>query len=236
MLMSIDDLWSHRFGLELSYLLSPGIVVINNEQTFLKGYNGAWIFRRRDSWICCVPPELISLMQHAVSYTPTEQLHTEETLHAIFGTRVDRIIGPAFQGYADLLTIHACTAHPTRQLTSDDGRAIADLLGACTPLERELSTIAPHTPHLFGAYANKRLMAAATWVDDAGGAAIGVLTHPSARGNRFGASAVSAAVLHALESGFLPLYQTLLSNEPSIRLAARLGISHYGTHVAVRFH
>jgi hypothetical protein len=235
MLMSIDDLWSSRFGLDLAYLLSAGVVVINNEQTFLKGYNGAWIFRRRESWVCSVPPELISLMQHAVADIPMEQLHAEETLHQVFGTSIARIIGPAFQGYADIRAIHTCMDHAARQLTADDGPAIRSLLAACTPTECEHSTLTPANEHLFGVFIDGRLMAAATWLDDAGGAAIGVLTHPEARGKRLGASAVSACVVHAFDAGRLPLYQALLANEPAMHLAQRLGIRHYATHMAIRF-
>src|SRR3982750_14681 len=124
MLMGIHDFWSARFGLELFYLLSPGIIVINNEQTFLKGYHGAWIFNHRQSWIISVPPDLITLAQNAAGDIPTETLQSQTVIHQIFGARVERIVGPAYQGYADVHDVHDCNAHRVRTLTSADAASV----------------------------------------------------------------------------------------------------------------
>jgi hypothetical protein len=44
----------------------------------------------------------------------------------------------------------------------------------------------------------------------------------------------SAVVAAALASGKLLLYQTLESNEPSVRIALSLGYERYANHLAVR--
>lgn len=61
-----------------------------------------------------------------------------------------------------------------------------------------------------------------------------IMTHPTFRGGGRGAAVASAVVAAALSNGKLLLYQTLESNEASVRLALSLGYERYANHVAVR--
>jgi len=63
---------------------------------------------------------------------------------------------------------------------------------------------------------------------------IGVITIPSARGRGIGELTVRQATQEALRSGLLPQYRTLLANKPSIRIAEKIGFSHFATTVVVR--
>jgi len=63
---------------------------------------------------------------------------------------------------------------------------------------------------------------------------IGVITIPSARGRGIGELTVRQATQEALRSGLLPQYRTLWANKPSIRIAEKIGFSHFATTVVVR--
>ena len=63
---------------------------------------------------------------------------------------------------------------------------------------------------------------------------IGVVTVPSARGRGVGELVVRQAAQDALRNGLLPQYRTLWANTPSIRIAEKIGFSHFATTVVVR--
>ena len=63
---------------------------------------------------------------------------------------------------------------------------------------------------------------------------IGVVTIPSARGRGVGELVVRQAAQDALRNGLLPQYRTLWANTPSIRIAEKIGFSHFATTVVVR--
>lgn len=63
---------------------------------------------------------------------------------------------------------------------------------------------------------------------------IGVVTIPSARGRGVGESVVRQAAQDALRNGLLPQYRTLWANKPSIRIAEKIGFSHFATTVVAR--
>ena len=165
---------------------------------------------------------------------PQKRLQTEAVIHQVFGGRVLRILGPAYQGYADLHDVHESAVHPARRLTGADASALATC-SPCMPEECDHSTVTPENAHLFGAFEGDQLMSVATYLECTGAAELGILTRPIARGKRFGASALSLAVHAAFEAGRLPVYQTLHANEGAIGLARSLNLHHYATHVAIRF-
>jgi len=63
---------------------------------------------------------------------------------------------------------------------------------------------------------------------------ISIVTAPEGRNRRFGGAAVSLAAKHALAADLVPQYRTLKGNEPSMRLAKRLGFEAYGVSTYVR--
>ncbi len=85
----------------------------------------------------------------------------------------------------------------------------------------------------FGVFAGDRLLAFASYeVWDRALAHMSVVTHPEHRGRGFAKTAVAQLAQHALISGLIPQYRTLVSNKPSLRVAAALGFHSLATSVA----
>lgn len=142
------------------------------------------------------------------------------------------VIGPAFIGYADSVAAAPQTA---RLLTADDTTAVAALQAACRKDEWEHggSDIGRHPT--FGVFVDGQLAALAGYEIWGGTIAhISVITHPAHRGRGFGAAAVAQLTAHSLAAGLLPQYRTLDANQPSMRIAERLGFKRYATSLAIR--
>jgi predicted GNAT family acetyltransferase len=142
------------------------------------------------------------------------------------------VIGPAFIGYADSV---AAAPQAARLLNADDTTAVAALRAACRELEWEHggSEVGQHPA--FGVFVDDQLAAFAGYEIWGGTIAhISVISHPGHRGRGFGSAAVAQLTAHALAAGLLPQYRTRDSNQPSMRIAERLGFKRYATSLAMR--
>jgi GNAT superfamily N-acetyltransferase len=229
----VDAAWAAFFGLSPSVFTRPGVQVVAHRQ--LAGYEGAWLFRHRDSLCVSVPAELLEATRAAARDRTLESLFDDDGIRALWGGRVQRIVGPAYQGHVDSSLFRPAPHPGTRALAPSDRMALRRLADACEGDEWEHGAIDPDEPHVFGCFANDQLVAAARyrplWEETAH---IGVVTHPAHRGQGRGRAVVSAATAAALEAGLVVLYQTLLANAPSVALVSRLGYRQYASHLAVR--
>ena len=123
-----------------------------------------------------------------------------------------------------------------RRLTSEDRTGLQQLQDAVTPTEWEHSALSVDDQIVFGCFLNGQLVAACTNLMRSEDAADqGVVTHPHYRGRGCGKAVVSASVAHALNQGYLVIYQTLLANAASVKIARNLGFRQFGQSLAVRF-
>lgn len=179
-------------------------------------------------------------------------------LLAALDAQVEHVVGPMYQGYAELADFKPSPAFDVRILRPEDAEPIRHLARACdaekpasslTPIRRDVmdrfAAASTHTERehsgvdraesaLFASFEDKELAAVAhysMWASDA--ASVGVLTHPSHRGRGHGKRVVSAAMTEAFERGHLVLYQTMVSNHASVALASSLGCRDYATTLAV---
>jgi GNAT superfamily N-acetyltransferase len=229
----IDAAWAAFFGLSLPAFLLPGIQVVAHHQ--LAGYQGVWLFRHHASLCLSVPRDLLEGVQAAVRAYTGDSLFSEAGVQALLGPRIERIIGPAYQGYVERPQFRSAPQPRARVLSRRDQEALQELAAACEPDAWEHAGIAPDEPHLFGCLVDDRVVAAARYRPDWEGTAhIGVVTHPAHRGQGYGRAVVSAATAEGLEAGFIMLYQTLVANAPSVALATGLGYQPYATQLAVR--
>jgi GNAT superfamily N-acetyltransferase len=226
-------MWAAFFGLSPVAFLVPGIQVVAHHE--LADYHGVWLFRHHASLCISVPPDLVESIQAVVSGYTVESLFSEAGVRALLGPRIERIIGPAYQGYIDQPHFRSLAHHGVCALGGPDQPALRQLADACEVEAWEHAGIAVDEPHLFGCFVEGHLAAVAryrpAWAE---AAHIGVVTHPAYRGRRYGSAVVSAATAQALEAGFIVLYQTLRANAPSVALASGLGYQAYASHVAVR--
>lgn len=229
----IDITWAAFFGLSPPVFLLPGIQVVAHHQ--LADYQGVWLFRHHASLCLSVPPGLVGGVQAAVGAHTIESVFSEVGIRALLGTRIERIIGPAYHGYVERPQFRSAFHPSVRPLLRADQGAMQKLADACEIEAWEHAAIAFDEPHVFGYFVDDHMVAAARYRPAWGEAAtIGVVTHPAFRGHGYGRAVVSAATGEGLEAGFVVLYQTLLANAPSVALATRLGYQPYATHLAAR--
>lgn len=229
----IDAAWAAFFGLSPPAFLRPGIQVVAHH--WLADYQGVWLFRHHASLCLSVPPGVMEAVQTAVPAHTVESLFSEAGIRALFGPRIEKIAGPAYQGYVERPQFRAAPHPGVRVLSRADQAALHQLADACEGDAWDDSGIAFDDPHVFGCCVDHRVVAAARyrpgWAETAH---IGVVTHPAYRGRHYGRAVVSAATAEGLEAGFVVLYQTVLRNAPSVALATRLGYQMYATHLAVQ--
>jgi RimJ/RimL family protein N-acetyltransferase len=237
----VDRYWAEFFGLAPDQFLQPGIRVVPHaslgDSHSLSNYHGAWLFRHGETGVLSVPPDQVeAVAARAASLTP-DALPTPETAEALFRERIERLVGPAYQGYAEPGDFRPCPSPHVRALTPADRDAFARLEAACDRVEWMWhSSLGPDHPEVFGYVLDGEILAACRplmwnrWT-----ANHGVITHPAHRGRGYGKAVVSASMQRGFERGHLNVYQTLVANAGAVGIARALGCREYGTSLAVRF-
>jgi len=178
---------------------------------------GSWVDRLREETANLDPMKLLD----------------ESTLRALIGDDFESCIGPAFRGYLAPDRFVRFTDPSIRALTDADRpmvEAIADqsTKNGWNPLEQ--GTLFQHASIKEG-----RIVALSGyrgWTDMVGDPFIYVDAGHRKRG--LGTAVASAVVEHALSQGKTLIYQTLESNEASVRIAFRLGYRRDSTGMSVR--
>ena len=229
-----DAYWAAFFGCTVEDLHVPRTVVVPH--TALAGYAGVYLLRTEEACIVSAPAHLRAHTADRLGRLTPAQAFDAAVVTACFGLAVERVIGPAYQGYADTAAFRPVDARGTRILNGRDTLALRHLAEACSEAEWEHSGIGKQDQQtVFGCFAGGELAAAgmgeprdeALWH-------IGIVTHPSYRGRGYGRAVVSAITSHGLELGRVPWYQTLDANTPSIAIAQSVGFTRYATTLAVR--
>jgi hypothetical protein len=182
----IDAAWAAFFGLSPPAFLRPGIQVVAHHE--LAGYQGVWLFRHHASVCLSVPPDSVEGVRAAVQAYTVERLFSEAGIRALLEPRIERIIGPAYQGYVERPQFRSAPEPRVRALSQADQAALRQLADACEVEAWEHSGIVFDEPHAFGCFVDDRVVAAARyrpgWEETAH---IGVVTHPTYRATATGA-------------------------------------------------
>ncbi len=233
----ITTYWANFFGIPPTAFHQSGCRVLPHRQ--LAGFQGAWLYRRNNNIILSVPQEEVSLLAALVhQHPPTDKtLFSAPYIEYLFKDRVNKIIGPAFQGYYQALSGDP-EEGPESVLRLDFAQhqeTIKSLSQSGDPIGWDHSGVFKEKSILYGYQYQGRILALANYrlVDEQVGF-IGVYTHPEFRGRGFGRATVKAALTDLARQGKTALYQTLHSNIASIAVANSLGIQEFASHVAVR--
>jgi GNAT superfamily N-acetyltransferase len=229
----VDRYWTTFFACPRSALHSHQTHVLPHAG--IGDYHGVFMLVRDDSVLASVPPALLEGMRPRLEHvTAAEALDTTRLL-AILGPQVERCIGPAFVGYADVQTFRPLRTNAARLLDEHDAPALERLRAACDPVAWEHGGSKLGTHPLAGIVVHRELAALAGYeVWDAQIAHSAVVTHPTHRGKGRGRAVVSQITAEALRRGLVPQYRTLGSNTPAMAIAQALGFVPYAHSMAVR--
>jgi hypothetical protein len=231
-LWKIGQHWTLRLGCPIETLTEPAVTVLPHDA--LSGWQGAFLFRHGPACVISVPQSFVPRVQEMAGDAEPDQVFTLECSRAMFGPAAERIIGPAWLGYADAMDFRPVLSTQTRALSPDDLPALRRLAAACGP-EWEDSGITFESPLVFGRFVEGELAAAGTVERSSRDILnVGIITHPDHRGSGYGKEVTTALTNYGLERGGIMQYRTLEANVPSMRIARTLGYQAYGRTIAVR--
>jgi GNAT superfamily N-acetyltransferase len=226
--------WAAHLGCSREQLAQPGTVVVRNGPD-LAEYRGATVVFHPPACVVAVPHDWYEPAAGRLGRRSAAEVFDIPLLRDFFGPAVDRVIGPAWLGYADAGDFTPAPTMGTRLLTDHDLPALRRLADACGPSAWEHSGIRPGGSPVFGCHAGGALAAAgmlAPW-----GARllhVGIVTHPAHRGRGYGKAVVSAMTAHGLAAGGVVQYRTLEANLASVGIARALGFQRFARTLAVR--
>lgn len=232
-LAAVDHYWAAFFGCAPAILAVPATTVVPH--TGIGDYHGLFLFRRGETLIISAPLARLEQDRAALGVFPATLLDDLPTLQARIAAPIERVVGPAFVGYADAATFRPESAEGTRLLTADDRQRCERFRRACSALEWEHGGSELGEQPVVGYCLGDEIVALSgfeLWGERI--AHIAVVTHPAFRGQGYGGKVVNAIAALALERGLIPQYRTLMSNTPSIKIGAALGFVQYGETLAVR--
>ena len=226
--------WAAQLGCGQAQLAQPGTSVVRAGPE-LAGYRGATVVFRPPACVLAVPADWVGPVASRIGQRPPAEVFDVRVLRQVFGSAVDRVIGPAWLGYADASDFRPAPTLGTRRLTDHDLPALRRLAAACGPTAWEHSGIDPARRPLYGCFAGGVLAAAGMlepWGDRL--LHVGIVTHPGHRGRGHGKAVVSAMTTDGLAAGGVLQYRTPQANLPSVGIARALGFQRFALTLAVR--
>jgi putative acetyltransferase len=229
-----DQFWAEFFGIPAAELGEPGVSVVSH--VGLDGYRGVWFFLRGRRMVVSAPGPWVEHIRGALTRMPSAVvLPDQKALVEIFGSSLDRSIGPTFQGALDPGQLRTTTSQHVRALTDADSDAVSEFRDLCGVEDWDDSAIEKAQLLRCGFFDNGRVASIAgfrQWSPSAGDPC--VLTLPDYRGRGYAKEVVGRVLAAAIAQGHVPLYQTLEANVAAVHVALGLGYVRYANHVAVR--
>jgi hypothetical protein len=169
----IYDHLSARLGCPAETLRAPGRRVMAHGP-WLAGYQGVYVWRMMaDSGALSVtvstPPALVDEARAALVGVQPEAALDPTFWLAALGPRMERVVGPSYQGYLDAGAFQPVAPNRTRTLAADERPALERLARACPTEEWEHSAIQPdHDPIFVVSGDDGALQAAASLTREGG--------------------------------------------------------------------
>jgi GNAT superfamily N-acetyltransferase len=185
-------------GLSAAEWRAPGGTVIAHAAA-LADYRGIYAVRRLETVVVSVPAPLVEDTIAGLANCEASGAMDASVVSPIYGDAVERVIGPAWIGYADTTDFHPADTHGARRLEDSDHAMLRALSAACSTEDWEHSGVAFDRAPIFGCFARDSLVAACSyepWGQHL--LHVGVVTHPDHRGKGLGRAVASAATGHGL--------------------------------------
>lgn len=231
-LWKIGSYWALMLGCPIEALSEPAVTILPHDR--LSGWQGAFFFQHGPACVISLPASMEAQIRAAIAGAAPHDVFSLDCAAALFGNSSERLIGPAWLGYADAQDYRPMPSDETRMLRPRDAPALRDLASASGE-EWEYSGISFESSVVIGRFVDGILVAAGTVERTSRDLLnVGIITHPAYRGRGYGTEIVGALTSYGLRRGAVMQYRTLESNVPSMRIAATLGYQSYGRTIAVR--
>jgi hypothetical protein len=231
-LKQVDAYWAGYFGCKEADLNGMQTKVFTHQA--LGTFDGALVFRRKDSCIVSVPATTPDIERSKLRAAKPAEAFNAAFLARTFVISSDKVTGPAWVGFTDRDGFKAVKSD-ARLLTSKDEAAMRELAEGCGETAWKQSKIAVDRQTNFGLFAGGKLVAASGYLNLAGTLAyIGVIAHPAHRGKGYARMVAGASMAHALESKLIPMWRTLDAHEAAVKLAETLGFEKYAATLDVQ--
>ena len=232
----ISTYWMNFFGIGKGELRKSRVIVVPHRH--LEDYQGAWIFKR-DNWIIIsVQPKTVDQITNKTKRVEPKEVNvfSRPYLEYLFGKEIERIVGPVYQGYYDDTETVLQVSKEVREINFKEDQELITRLSKSGDEEGWLnSSINKNNKGMYGYFHKDKIESIGCYNIVRGDVAfIGVYTNPNFRGIGFSQEVLKKMVMDLSARGKLIRYQTLLSNEPSIRLAGKIGFEEYANNIAIR--
>ena len=226
--INIIAYWSSKFGISPSSFNRSGIVI--ESTTLKKNEKIVNIFKTDSNCIVVLPSERYSELKNLISdITYCSDIRFED-IYNKFNDKIEKIIGPIYQGYKDNNSLYDDT----------EGKHIQEI--DTKTYEFFNSELNNHDKMIldnfckpyFALYAENSIVSLAHylyWTDSV--ASMGILTHPKYRNQGYSKRILKLAINHAINNNYEIAYQTLDNNVNSKHLAKSVGIKKYATTLKV---
>jgi len=229
-----DQFWAEFFGIAATDLGQSGLSIVSH--VGLDGYRGVWFFLRGSRLVVSAPTAWVQHIRDVLARAPNPTgLPDRKALAELFGSSLERSIGPAFQGSLEASQFRSIPSSRVRALTDADSGALSEFRDLCGAEDWSDSALEKAQLLRYGSFDSHRLASVAGFrlKSPAAGDPC-VVTLPDYRGRGHAKQAVSGVIAAAIDRGHILLYQTLEANVAAVRLALGLGYVRYANHIAVR--
>ena len=230
-----------RLGCPLDAIGADGILTQAHSGAFAD-YHGVYVWLMGQAAIISAPADLTDAVARLVVGQPLATLVDPAFWRAALGERVERIVGPSYQGFVDAITYRPGPTRGARRLLAGDLPALSRFISACPPDDWRDSAISPDHQPIVALMRDGAIIALASAPADGpadiGMRSVGVVTLPTWRGQGAGRAVVGALTWYWLMNWLEPdstlHYQTLRANGASVAIAQALGYVDVATALAVR--
>jgi RimJ/RimL family protein N-acetyltransferase len=229
----IEAHWRAELGCALD-VLPRGVTVIVHGAA-LAAYSGVYAVMREDRCVVSAPAWVVDRARDALAGRAAADVFDARAIAVPFGDAVDRVIGPAWIGYADAADVRLADAREARLLTPGDHAALRVLAAAAGETAWQHSGIDFDRAPIVGLFVHGVLATACSY-QRRGEHVLhaGVVTHPEYRARGYARAVASVATAHGLAAGGIMQWQTLVANAPSLAVGRSLGYREYCRTLAVR--
>ena len=237
----VDHAWAEALGCDVGLLRRPGVHLVPGG-TRLQGLERVYLARIGDATLVSCPPSVRARAESVLAGLSPAAAFRADTCARLARTVPSQVHGPSWHGFVDPAHVLTPVEGRGRRLPTDHP-LLTELRHACgdddwaeggfyfgDDLEEEAVLV-------YGIEEQGRLVAAGNLTPfRARPADVGLVTRPEARGRGLATSLTVRMVTDVLPHVGVVRYRALLTNAPSLRIAASLGFQEHGRSYVAHVH